>query len=75
MFPVAGIALHEIHVRRHRVTPAGGQIIEHHHRVAGLTEGEDRVAAHVSGAAGDEHRALTHGAPPRRAEDWSRNQE
>ena len=53
----ADIALHERRVGRNRRAVACGEIVEHDHRVAGIAQRERHVAAHITGASGDQKRA------------------
>ena len=49
---VAGFADDQRNARRDRPFEAGGQIVEHDHRLAGIREGMHHVAADIAGAAG-----------------------
>ncbi len=53
---IADVADLELGARRHRPREPGGQIVEHHHGLAGVDERVDHVAADVAGAAGNQDR-------------------
>ena len=53
---VAGIAVHENGAGRKSRAVARGEIAEHNHRVAGIAEREQHVAAGMAGAPGDQKR-------------------
>ena len=42
-----------------RASIAGGQIVDHHDRIAGVAQGEHDVAADIAGGPGDKHGART----------------
>lgn len=51
--PVGHVALHE-GAMQHRLPKAGGEVVQHHHPLAGLRQHERHVAANITGAAGDQ---------------------
>ena len=53
---VAGIADDQRHALGDRPVEAGGQVVEHDDRLAGLDQRMDHVAADIAGAAGDQNR-------------------
>jgi hypothetical protein len=53
---VTGFADDERHALRHRPVETGGEIVEHHHALAGIEERENHVASDIAGAAGDQDR-------------------
>ena len=53
---IAGIANHERRTRRHRPIEAGGEIVEHHHALAGIDQRVNHVASDIAGAAGHQGR-------------------
>ena len=53
---VSGFPDHERRALRHRPIEAGGEIVEHHHALAGIDQRVNHVAADIAGAAGDQDR-------------------
>ena len=53
---ISGIADHERRTRRHRPIEAGGEIVEHHHALAGIDQRVNHVASDIAGAAGHQGR-------------------
>lgn len=59
---VGDVALIERHAIGHGKAKSCDQVVDHHHRPAGILQRENRVAADVAGAAGDEDGNLAHAA-------------
>ena len=55
---VGDVAFHEHRFVRHRPAEAGREIVDHHHRPAGVEQGEHGVAADIAGSARHQHRRL-----------------
>ena len=53
---IAAVADNERHALGDRPGKAGRQIVEHHHRLAGVGEFEHHMAADIAGSAGDQDR-------------------
>ena len=55
---VVDVAFVERHALGHGEAEAGGQVVDHRDRPAGVAQREHRVAADIAGAAGDEDGTL-----------------
>ena len=51
---ILDVAFVERHALGHRETEAGDQVVDHRDRPAGIEQRQHRVAADITGAAGDE---------------------